>query len=119
MTIKLSKDDHQLLTLTISGKYLFSEFQQLSEEVGLIFQSKTKLNLLVIFDQFEGWEDCEQWSDTAVEELAASFVRKTAVVAEKRWHDDIEMFGLMDFQQWPFKFFNPEKLKDAYLWLEG
>jgi len=120
MSVEITVEDEKLVILSISGTYLFSEFIELEKQFEKILTSHTELDLLVIFTRFTGWEDCELWAETAEDDgLATDVIKKVALVADRKWHDQIAMFGLLGFQQWPSKFFSETQIADAYHWLES
>ncbi len=119
MSIKIAVEDETLVILTVSGKYLFSEFQELGSAFIKLFETHSELSLMVVFEDFLGWEDCDHWSEmTEDDDLPEEVVKKVAIVAEFEWHAQIEMFGLLGLHKWPYAFFLPEHLSEAHQWLK-
>lgn len=104
--------------ITLSGLLTWAEFQTFLAQVETenVF-SNGKIKLLLLLDEFAGWEPGEEWGDVSFFFKHDPDIEKIAVVGESRWRDEMQMFLFADYRQAEVKFFAETDLEPARAWL--
>ncbi|MDQ5908544.1 MAG: hypothetical protein QG599_635 [Pseudomonadota bacterium] len=108
----------RLHQITLSGLLTWAEFQafQTQAETGNIFASG-KIRVLILLENFTGWEPGEQWSDVSFFFKHDQDIEKIAVVSESRWRDEMSVFLFADYRQAEARFFTESEREAAHAWL--
>jgi SpoIIAA-like len=118
MPVQIQYQTNDICVLRISGTLKRSEFG--AEERALARHIDTGLNpcLLVILENFEGWERGADWGND-LEFLFSHSVKiaKIAIVAEPRWETLALAFAGAGVRGAPVKSFPPSELEQARSWL--
>jgi SpoIIAA-like len=115
LQIQYQPDD--IYVLRISGTLQRSEFG--AEQTALARQIDTgsKPRLLVILENFEGWERGADWDDLDFMISHGGKISRIALVAEPRWETLALAFAGAGVRRAPVKFFPPNELDQARSWL--
>lgn len=107
-----------LAVIKVSGKLAYDEFAsvQATPEDEEAFQGQ-KLNLLILLEDFEGWQQSGEWGSLKFVERSDAILRRIAVVAEKRWRESMEMFLLKGLRPIEIEHFDPSEERLARAWL--
>jgi hypothetical protein len=110
-------EPNDICVLRISGILKRSEFG--AEERALARHIDSGLNplLLVILENFEGWEGGANWNDLDFYILHGHKVSKIAIVAERHWEPLALAFAGAGVRRTPVKSFPPNELGQARSWL--
>ena len=113
--IQYQADD--IFVLRISG--ILKRFEFGAEEEALARRIDTGSNprLLVILENFEGWERGADWDDLDFHISHGGKISKIAIVAEPRWKTLALAFAGAGVRRAPVKFFPPNELDQAQSWL--
>ena len=103
--------------LRISGILKRSEFAAEQSALARQIDSGSKPRLLVILENFEGWERGADWNDLDFLISHGGKIYKIAVVAEPRWETLALAFAGAGVRRAPVKFFPPSELEQARSWL--
>jgi hypothetical protein len=117
MPIKFAIKDENIALIRVTGILEKSEFDQAQRGIASLIQSKNKIRILIITQDFEGWEKSEEWQDTSSIGPNDSFIEKIAIVGDPKWKDLILLFSLKDMRSIPIEFFNAEST--AQNWLDS
>jgi hypothetical protein len=117
MPVKSQYQADGICVLCISGILKRSEFG--AEESALARHIETGSNprLLVILENFEGWEGGVDWNDLDFYISHGHKISKIAIVAEQRWESLALAFAGAGVRRAPVKFFPPDELGQARGWL--
>jgi stage II sporulation SpoAA-like protein len=117
MPVEMNYEPDETCVLRISGILKRSEFG--AEERALARHIDSGLNprLLVILENFEGWEGGADWNDLDFYIFHGHRVSKIAIVAERRWEPLALAFAGAGVRRTPVKFFLPNELDLARRWL--
>jgi hypothetical protein len=117
MPAEINYEPNGIHVLRISGILKRSEFG--AEESALARHIDTGSNprLLVILENFEGWERGADWNDFDFMISHGGKVSKIAIVAEPRWETLALAFAGAGVRRAPVKFFPPNELAQARSWL--
>ncbi len=74
--------------------------------------------LILVEDNFCGWVGDEVWNDMTFFVKHGDKIAKIAIVGNPKWEDHMLMFTGAGFRRAPVKYFAPDRLAEAYEWLE-
>ncbi len=117
MPAQIQQQSNDTYVLRISGSLKRSEFG--AEQTALARQIDTgsKPRLLVILENFEGWERGADWDDLDFMISHGGKISRIALVAEPRWDTLALAFAGAGVRRAPVKFFPPNELDQARSWL--
>jgi hypothetical protein len=117
MPLQIKYEPNETCVLRISGILKRSEFG--AEEKALARQIDSGSNpcLLVVLENFEGWEGGADWNDLDFYISHGRKISKIAIVAERRWEPLALAFAGAGVRRTPVKFFPPNELGQARGWL--
>jgi hypothetical protein len=113
--IQCQPDD--IFVLRFSGILKRSEF---AAEQSVLARNTTvgsKIRLLVILENFEGWERGADWNDLDFMISHGDKISKIAIVAEPRWETLGLAFAGAGVRRAPVRFFLPNELEQTRSWL--
>ena len=111
-------DPDGIFALRISGILKRSEFAAEQSALARDIDIGSKPRLLVILENFEGWEHGADWgNDLDFPFLHSGKIFKIAIVAEPRWEALALAFAGAGVRRAPVKFFPPNELEQARSWL--
>ncbi len=76
-----------------------------------------RVKVLVIVENFQGWEHRADWGDMTFFETHGDQIDKIAIVADPQWETDLLAFSGAGFRRAPVKFFPAGQLATARAWL--
>jgi len=108
----------ELAVIKVSGKLAYDEFAsvQATPDDEEAFRGQ-KLNLLILLENFEGWQESGEWGSLQFVDRSDAILRRIAVVADKRWHDSMEVFLLKGLRPFEIEHFEPFEERLARAWL--
>ena len=86
--------------------------------MSFLWKPTTHVKVLVILEDFKGWEHGANWGDTAFFETHGHQIDKIAIVADAKWEVEILAFAGAGFRRAPVKFFPAGQLTSARAWLD-
>ena len=117
MPVQIEYEPNDICVLRISGILKRSEFGAGQAELARNIDTGSKPRLLVILENFEGWERGADWSDLDFMISHGGKIFKIALVAEPRWETLALAFAGAGVRRAPVKFFPPNELEQARSWL--
>jgi SpoIIAA-like len=117
MPVQIEHETNDICVLRISGILKRSEFGAEQSALARKIDSGSKPRLLVILEQFEGWERGADWNDLDFMISHSGKISKIALVAEPRWEALALAFAGAGVRRAPVKFFSPNELDRARNWL--
>jgi len=103
--------------LCISGILKRSEFGAEQTELATHIDTGSKPRLLVILENFEGWERGADWNDLDFMVSHAGKISRIALIAEPRWETLALAFARSGCPPCASKVFPPNELDQARNWL--
>jgi hypothetical protein len=103
--------------LRISGVLKRSEFAAEQSAIARKIDTGSRPRLLVILENFEGWERGADWNDLDFMISHGGEISKIAIVAEPRWETLALAFAGAGVRRAPVKFFPHNELEQAKSWL--
>jgi Protein of unknown function (DUF3478). len=117
MPVQIKYEPNDICVLRISGILERSEFGAEKGAFARNIDTGSKPRLLVILENFEGWERSGDWDDLDFYISHGSKISKIAIVAEPRWETLALAFAGAGVRRAPVKFFSPNELEQARSWL--
>jgi hypothetical protein len=117
MPVQIESKADDIYVLRISGLLKQSEFSAEQSVLARKMDSGLKPRLLVILENFEGWERGVDWNDLDFMISHGGKISKIAVVAEPRWEVLALAFAGAGVRRAPVKFFPANELEPARRWL--
>jgi SpoIIAA-like len=117
MPAQIQQQSNDTYVLRISGTLKRSEFGAEQTELARQIDTGSKPRLLVILENFEGWERGADWDDLDFMISHGGKISRIALVAEPRWETLALAFAGAGVRRAPVKFFPPNELDQARSWL--
>jgi hypothetical protein len=119
MAVTIEQPRDRVVTVRVSGRVKSPEWSAAQQAVGKLMQSdpSTPVSILVIAEGFQGWEGTD-WDDMSFQLEHDHQIDRMAIVAEKRWEDDVLMFSGKGLRRFPIRYFVPTELEQAREWLK-
>ena len=117
MPVQIQHQSDDISVLRISGILKRSEFAAEQSALARAIDIGSKPRLLVILENFEGWERGADWNDLDFLISHGGKISKIGIVAEPRWEPLALAFAGAGVRRAPVKFFPPNELEQARSWL--
>ena len=117
MPVQIKYEPNETCVLRISGILKRSEFGAQEKALARHIDSGSNPCLLVILENFEGWEGGADWNDLDFYISHGRKISKIAIVAERRWEPLALAFAGAGVRRTPVTFFPPNELGQARGWL--
>jgi SpoIIAA-like len=117
MPVQVKYEPNDIYVLRISGILKRSEFAAEQSNLARNIDTGAKPRLLIILENFEGWQRGADWDDLDFMISHGGKISKIAVVAEPRWETLALAFAGAGVRRAPVKFFLPNELEQARTWL--
>ena len=117
MPLQIQYEPNETCVLCVSGILKRSEFGAEEKALARHIDSGSNPFLLVILENFEGWEGGTDWNDLDFYISHGRKISKIAIVAERRWEALALAFAGAGVRSTPVKFFPPDELGQARGWL--
>lgn len=117
MAATLETESKDLWVLRVSGTLKRSEFAATQADAGRKIDAGSKPKLLVILEDFAGWEREADWNDLDFLVSHSGAISKIAVVAEPKWETGALAFAGAGVRRAPVRFFKLTALNEARAWL--
>ena len=113
----IQQEKGHLRILRITGLLRKSEWDAaLADEAGQ-WGPATRVNVLVIVEEFRGWERGTDWGDMTFFDMFGNQIDKIAIVADPKWEAEALAFAGAGFRHGQVKFFPESQLALARAWL--
>lgn len=117
MAIEWKLEDGGLALFNVSGKLGIDEYLKIQSDIESIIQKVGQIKVLVLLNNFEGWEKAEGWGDTSGTDRIDPSISKFAIVGEEKWRDMVTLFTLKGLRPVPIEYFGAAHEDDARHWL--
>jgi hypothetical protein len=117
MPATIEYEPNDICVLRIGGILKRSEFAAAQGELARKIDGGAKPRLLVVAENFEGWERGADWNDLAFMLSHSGEIAKIVLVGEPRWEVQALAFAGAGVRRAPVKFFQPNELEQARAWL--
>mgnify|MGYP001549881505 CR=1 FL=1 len=124
MPVSWKQESERLVVCRISGVLSYEEWDLLNtgddpdDPRAIPEQEDQKLRVLIVLDNFEGWDKSESWEDLDWVEANDRRLQRMAFVGEERWRDSVEVFALKGLRPVEIEYFGPGQESEARRWLD-
>jgi hypothetical protein len=117
MGATIEREEGNLRILRITGLLRKSEWDSALAAEAEHWGPETRVKVLVIVEDFKGWERGADWGDMDFFVEHDHQIKKIAIVADPKWKLETLMFAGAGFRRAPVKFFPWNQLGPARAWL--
>ena len=117
MGVTIQQEAGNLTVMRISGLLKKSEMDAALEAEAKKWKAATKVKVLVMLEDFKGWERSADWGDVSFLLEHDNQIDKIAIVAEAKWEIETLTFAGAGFRQGQVRFFPQNQLVQARAWL--
>lgn len=117
MPATLEFEDNDICVLRIAGTLKQAEFATCQAKLGGKIDKGSKPRLLVVAENFDGWERHADWNDLDYMLSHGGEIAKIALVGDRRWETSALAFAGAGVRRAPVKFFPLDQLAQARVWL--
>jgi hypothetical protein len=117
MGATIEPKEGKLTVLRITGLLKKSEMDAVLAAEAKGWTPATKVNVLVLVEDFKGWERGADWGDMTFLVEHDEQIEKIAIVGDPKWRTDLLMFAGKGFRHAAVQFFPPHQLAQARVWL--
>ena len=117
MPVSWKLDADNLGVFIISGKLTSNDLGLAQNQAETVIHKLGEIRFLIILDNFAGWEKGENWDDFSFGERNDPFIKKIAIVGDRKWEDLVYAFTLRGLRPFPIEYFNEGDISTAQQWL--
>jgi hypothetical protein len=115
MSVIVKAESERVVSARVSGRLNSREWHSAQQEVAKVMQTQPTIALLVIAENFQGWEGTD-WEDMAFQVAHDRQIERMAIVADAKWKDEVLMFAGQGVRRFDIKYFAPSELAQAKAW---
>jgi hypothetical protein len=115
--ITLQPEAGNVRVLRFTGLLRKAEVDTVQAAAAKQFEKLDTVKVLVVVENFEGWERGADWGDLSFFLKYGDRMEKIAIVGDPKWEEKLLMFAGAGFRKAPVKFFSSDKLTEARTWL--
>ena len=119
MPIEFAVKDENIALIRVTGMFEKAEFDEAQCGIASLIRIRNKIKILIITQDFEGWEKSEKWQDISSIGPNDPFIEKIAIVGDPKWKDLILLFSLKGMRSVPIEFFNADSEVKVLNWLNS
>jgi len=116
MSIEIVSNSGGTLTARITGKLAQPELAALQESAVGSIRQHGHVRILIITEDFQGWQLGGDWSDVSFMENDP-YIEKMAIVGDKQWEEQALIFTAKLIRKFPIEYFQTADLALAREWL--
>jgi hypothetical protein len=116
MPIEFVEERGNLIISRFRGMVAYDDWQVAQTQLARKIDRLGAIRILVILDDFSGWEHSEGWGDLGFFQTYDEAINSIAIVGERKWEDDFLIFSFAGLRKAPVHFFEEEG--EAISWLE-
>jgi hypothetical protein len=119
MPVNFAHEQSDVFRLDISGVLRKAELDRAQDALVTAMRGTGvhAARLLVVLDDFEGWETQAAWNDLTFYVQHGDAIARIAIVGDEQWRGHALMFAAADLRKGPVEFFPPDALAAARAWL--
>lgn len=119
MGATIRHQEGEVYVMRITGLLKKSELDALQAAATRIldYDPLMRVKLLILLDQFQGWERNPDWGDMTFYVEHGDKITKIAIVGDPRWETEFKMFTGAGFRAAPVQFYPEDQLQQARTWL--
>jgi len=107
----------RVLTIKVSDTLTEPELTSMQKAAGAIFAAGGKWRILVLTENFKGWERGGSWDDFSFQSDQDVHIERMAIVGERQWEELALMFTAKGLRAFPIQYFGLAQIATAQAWL--
>lgn len=119
MDVILRQEENNVRVLWIAGILKKAEFDAVLKAEAAQWGPQTLVKVLVLAEDFQGWERNEEWGDISFFFEHGNRIEKIAIVADAKWETEMMLFAGAGLRRAPVNFFPSGQIASARAWLLG
>jgi hypothetical protein len=116
MSAEIVSNSGGIVTARITGVLTQPDLARLQQSVVSLLRQQGSLRILVIAEDFRGWQEGDEWGEVSFMENDP-YIRKMAIVGERQWENLVLVFTAKVLRPFPIEYFQPSDLARAQAWL--
>jgi hypothetical protein len=117
MAYEIIQAGEGVVRVRISGEMCVADLRMLQETCVALMNKGGILKLLIMFENFQGWEHSSAWEQTDFMPDQDKQIQKMAFVGEEQWRDKACAFVGKGLRTFEIEYFLPSALAEAERWL--
>ena len=117
MPCEIIEREKGLITIKISGMLKEAELDRAEQMAAEDMRSGGKIRLLLLVDNFQGWDNRDDWGDVSFQSQYDEQIEKIAIVCEERWRQKAETFAGKGIRNVEIRSFTPSQAALAKAWI--
>lgn len=118
MACEIIKTNNDLVRIRISGIMRVADLRNLQATGMDLIRKGHKLRLLVLLENFQGWEQSGAWADTGFLPDQDRGIQKIAFVGDEKWRDQACAFVAQGLRPFAIEYFASSAQAEAERWLQ-
>ena len=119
MACEIIKTEGDLVRIRISGIMRVADLRTLQASGLELIRQGNKLRLLVLLENFEGWEQSGDWANTGFLPDQDRGIHKIAIVGDEQWRDQACAFVAQGLRPFAIEYFASSAQAEAERWLQA
>ena len=117
MSVSLRRERDNVYRLEVTGLLRERDFAEVQRIAAAEIRKNGNMRLLVVLDQFDGWEQGVEWRDLNFYVRYGDDIDRIAFVGDARWRSEAVMFVGADLRKAKVAYFRPSDADRAGVWL--
>ena len=118
MPINFETQTDDVLIFRVSEELKLAEFLEAQNQIEEVINKIGNVKILIITENFQGWERAEGWEDFSFQDRNDAFIDKMAIVGDLKWKDSIFAFAAKGLRPVSIEYFEPDQEANARNWLK-
>jgi len=117
MSFEMIAVDDGVLRLRLAGVLTRLDMDHLQTAVRDAIRQNGEINVLVLLDDFAGWQRGVDWGDLSFTHETDANIAKIAVVGDAEWKDEVLTFMVAPLRATAIEYFERAQIDAANRWL--
>ena len=118
MEVSVEKESPAVVKVHIAGRVTSQAWHAALNNVAKLLKPDERTSILLAAEGFGGWESGD-WDDLSFQRENDARIARIAIVADKRWEEQILMFAGQGLRKIDIKFFEPAETARAREWVSS
>ena len=115
MPATLTREDGNRVRLEIGGRLRHEELAACERQLVDEIASVGAVRLLVVLEDFEGWEPGAGWNDLSFYARHGDQIERIAIAGPERWRSEALMFASADLRRAPVQYFDDRQAAASWI----
>lgn len=115
---EILSEEGRLIRVRVSGKLTQEDYDKLIPAWQRVIASQGAMRMLLVMEDFHGWDLGAAWDDLHFELTHASKLERMAMVGDKRWERWMAKIGEI-FAPEMVKYFDTSEIAEAERWVRA